>query len=528
MSQLPLSISSLSQLPQWLSSQYANTPAVREGNTQLNFTDLNGHCRSVSQWFVEVLNLSAGDNVIVQMSNGAHYPVLLMSLWRVGLVPVCLTTSADITELERVSKLTNAKAFIACYTHPNLAELAVRRGHSLTTVSCSPEDFSSWFLFPLKRLWRHIRKRSPNLADFQFREAIVYHSSSLILSARTELDDVAMIQLTSATTGQAKAVQLSHRNLISNIGQLDQRLSEIGISGPQRLLMPLPIYHSYPSMICLMTWCQGGVVEMAADVKEINQIAELFDRFRPTLFAGVAPLFMGLVKHPLFPQLDFSMLKCTLSGGAPLNQAIGDQWQAITHCVISQGYGLTECSPVVTLDASGTFVTGAVGRPLEDTEVRIQDELGSELPKGSAGEICIRGPQVMLGYVAQAESNADRTWFRTGDIGRLEPDGSLHIIERQSDVIALEGNFKIYPSEVEALISQHPDITDCAFGSYQEEGETKLRLFVVTNNRRLTQKMIRNYCRQRLTAYKVPHLIELRRELPHSSVGRVLRSGLID
>ena len=528
MSQLPLSISSLSQLPQWLSNQYANTLAVREGNTQLNFTDLNGHCRSVSQWFVEVLNLSAGDNVIVQMSNGAHYPVLLMSLWRVGLVPVCLTTSADITELERVSKLTNAKAFIACYTHPNLAELAVRRGHSLTTVSCSPEDFSSWFLFPLKRLWRHIRKRSPNLADFQFREAIVYHSSSLILSARTELDDVAMIQLTSATTGQAKAVQLSHRNLISNIGQLDQRLSEIGISGPQRLLMPLPIYHSYPSMICLMTWCQGGVVEMAADVKEINQIAELFDRFRPTLFAGVAPLFMGLVKHPLFPQLDFSMLKCTLSGGAPLNQAIGDQWQAITHCVISQGYGLTECSPVVTLDASGTFVTGAVGRPLEDTEVRIQDELGSELPKGSAGEICIRGPQVMLGYVAQAESNADRTWFRTGDIGRLEPDGSLHMIERQSDVIALEGNFKIYPSEVEALISQHPDITDCAFGSYQEEGETKLRLFVVTNNRRLTQKMIRNYCRQRLTAYKVPHLIELRRELPHSSVGRVLRSGLID
>ena len=528
MSQLPLSISSLSQLPQWLSNQYANTPAVRESNIQLNFTDLNGHCRSVSQWFVEVLNLSAGDNVIVQMSNGAHYSVLLMSLWRVGLVPVCLTTSADITELERVSKLTNAKAFIACYTHPNLAELAVRRGHSLTTVSCSPEDFSSWFLFPLKRLWRHIRKRSPNLADFQFREAIVYHSSSLILSARTELDDVAMIQLTSATTGQAKAVQLSHRNLISNIGQLDQRLSEIGISGPQRLLMPLPIYHSYPSMICLMTWCQGGVVEMAADVKEINQIAELFDRFRPTLFAGVAPLFMGLVKHPLFPQLDFSMLKCTLSGGAPLNQAIGDQWQAITHCVISQGYGLTECSPVVTLDASGTFVTGAVGRPLEDTEVRIQDELGSELPKGSAGEICIRGPQVMLGYVAQAKSNADRTWFRTGDIGRLEPDGSLHMIERQSDVIALEGNFKIYPSEVEALISQHPDITDCAFGSYQEEGETKLRLFVVTNNRRLTQKMIRNYCRQRLTAYKVPHLIELRRELPHSSVGRVLRSGLID
>lgn len=528
MSQLPLSISSLSQLPQWLSNQYANTPAVREGNTQLNFTDLNGHCRSVSQWFVEVLNLSAGDNVIVQMSNGAHYPVLLMSLWRVGLVPVCLTTSADITELERVSKLTNAKAFIACHTHPNLAELAVRRGHSLTTVSCSPEDFSSWFLFPLKRLWRHIRKRSPNLADFQFREAIVYHSSSLILSARTELDDVAMIQLTSATTGQAKVVQLSHRNLISNIGQLDQRLSEIGISGPQRLLMPLPIYHSYPSMICLMTWCQGGVVEMAADVKEINQIAELFDRFRPTLFAGVAPLFMGLVKHPLFPQLDFSMLKCTLSGGAPLNQAIGDQWQAITHCVISQGYGLTECSPVVTLEASGTFVTGAVGRPLEDTEVRIQDELGSELPKGSAGEICIRGPQVMLGYVGQAKSNADLTWFRTGDIGRLDPDGSLHMIERQSDVIALAGNFKIYPSEVEALISQHPDITDCAFGSYQEEGETKLRLFVVTNNRRLTQKMIRNYCRQRLTAYKVPHLIELRRDLPHSSVGRVLRSGLID
>jgi long-chain acyl-CoA synthetase len=366
------------------------------------------------------------------------------------------------------------------------------------------------------------------LADFQFREAIVYHSDSLTLSARPEVDDVAMIQLTSATTGQAKAVQLSHRNLISNVGQLNHRLVEIGISGPQRLLMPLPIYHSYPSMICLMTWCQGGVVEMASDVKEINHIAELFDRFRPTLFAGVAPLFMGLVQHPLFTQLDFSMLKCTLSGGAPLNQAIGDQWQAITHCVISQGYGLTECSPVVTLDSSGMFKTGAVGRPLQGTEVRIQDESGSELPQGSAGEICIRGPQVMLGYADQVDTQFEQGWFRTGDIGRVDPDGSLHMIERQSDVISLVGNFKIYPSEVEALISQHPDITDCAFGSYQEDGETKLRLFVVTNNRRLTQKMIRNYCRQRLTAYKVPHLIELRRDLPHSSVGRVLRSGLVD
>ena len=528
MPHLPIPISSLSQLPQWLSNQYANTQAVREGNIHLNYSELNGHCRTVSQWFVEVLGLSAGDRVIIQMPNGVHYPVLLMALWRVGLVPVSLTTSADISELERVAKQTEAKAFIACHAHPNIAELAVRRGHKLKTVSCTPEDFSSLLLFPFRRLWRHMRRRSPNLADFKFREAVVYHSDSFYLSARPGLDEVAMIQLTSATTGQAKMVKLSHRNLISNVGQLNQRLIEIGISGPQRLLMPLPIYHSYPSMICLMTWCQGGVVEMVRDVKEINQIAELFDRFRPTLFAGVAPLFMGLVQHPLFPQLDFSMLKCTLSGGAPLNQAIGDQWQAITHSVISQGYGLTECSPVVTLDSSGTFITGAVGRPLEGTEVRIQDESGNELPQGSAGEICIKGPQVMLGYVNQVESLSDQAWFRTGDIGRVNPDGSLHMIERQSDVISLVGNFKIYPSEVEALISQHPDITDCAFGSYQEEGETKLRLFVVTNNRRLTQKMIRNYCRQRLTAYKVPHLIELRRDLPHSSVGRVLRSGLVN
>ena len=528
MPQLPIPISSLSQLPQWLSNQYANTQAVREGNTHLNFSELNGHCRAVSQWFVEVLDLSAGDRVIVQMPNGIHYPVLIMSLWRVGLVPVCLTTSANINELERVAKESEAKAFISCHAHSNLAELAVRRSHQLKTVSCTPEDFSNWVLFPFKRLWRHMRKRSPHLADFQFREAVVYRSDSFMFSARPELDEVALIQLTSATTGRAKMVRLSHRNLISNVGQLNQRLSEIGISGPQRLLMPLPIYHSYPSMICLMTWCQGGVVEMAPDVKEINQIAELFDHFRPTLFAGVAPLFMGLVQHPLFPQLDFSMLKCTLSGGAPLNQAIGDQWQAITHCVISQGYGLTECSPVVTLDSGGDFVTGAVGRPLEETEIRIQDESGNELPQGSAGEICIRGPQVMLGYIGQMDTRFDQGWFRTGDIGRVGPDGSLHMIERQSDVIYLEGHFKIYPSEVEALISQHPDITDCAFGSYQEEGETKLRLFVVTNNRRLTQKMIRNYCRQRLTSYKVPHLIELRRDLPHSSVGRVLRSGLVN
>lgn len=521
-------LESLAGLATFLADRHEHKVAVRVDRDQLTFGDLERYSISVANWMIDRLAIAPGTRIIIHLPNSVHYPIALMAAWRTGMIPVCLSPSSGIEEIDRAAKSSGASVIITEAKSPVLLDLSRRRKKSLQTISCSEEDFSYWFLRPIKRFFRHMKTPRRRLAEFKFRDGLDYRALNARIIAQTPGDDVALVQSTSGTTGTPKGVKLSHGNLLANIRQLSVSLQVMGLEGRQRLLQPLPIYHSYPMMMCLTTWAQGGSVELVSDVKDINQIAELFDRVRPTLFAGISPVFFGLMQHPLFSQLDFSALKCTLSGGAPLKQFIADRWQSITGNVISQGYGLTECSPVVTLDTSGQFHDGIVGTPLPLTEIEIRDDDGNSLPVGSAGQIYVRGPQVMSGYCNYVYDTADISldgWLATGDIGRFEEQGTLRMIERQTDVIHI-GGFKVYPSAIEALVAEHPDILDVAVSAYEEDGETKLRLYAVTNNRRLTQKMIREYCRQRLTSYKVPERIELRQSLPHTPVGKVLRHEL--
>ena len=500
---------------------------MREGRSSLSYDALYLNSKTVAFWLSQYLQLQPGERVIVQLPNGIHQPVVIFSLWLAGLVPVPISTSADLNELKRMKALTGAEVLITSRNNPTLADVAIRPIKLFKTISCSPEDFTPRWRRPIRRFLRRLRDRRPHYADFRFHEALDYKRLSGKRLTIKERSETAIIQLSSGTQGLAKAIRLSDENILTNVRQLSSRLEDMGVEGPQRLLMPLPLYHSYPFMISLMTLAQGGAVYMVSDVRDIDEIAEMFGRVRPTLFAGVAPIFIGLERHPLFPQLELSSLRCTFGGGATLNQGIGDQWQAITGKPIVQGYGLTECSPVVSLDEGDRFVTGVVGKPLLGTQIEIRDQEGHPLPTGSAGMICVKGPQVMLGYCDDNSPHPVETdgWLITGDIGRLDDRGVLTMIEREFDLIDV-GGFRVFPSDIEAVISEHPDVIDCAVGRYLEAGETKLRLLVVTNNRRVTHKMIREYCRQRLTSYKVPHTIELRSNLPHSAVGRVLRHRL--
>lgn len=319
---------------------------------------------------------------------------------------------------------------------------------------------------------------------------------------------------------------LSHRCLLANIDQLQRCLQRAGISTPQRVLQPLPLYHIYSFTLVQVMLSLGSQIELIPDPRNLKRLARAFERFQPTLFAGINPLFISLCQYQGFTRLDFASLQLTISGGMALTESVARRWQTVTGCPIIEGYGLTECSPVVSVGAPGHEHLGTVGRPLPDTRVRIVDDQGRELPAGENGEIQVQGPQLMQGYWGHPEETArvlQNGWLATGDIGRIDERGELRIIDRRKEMINVSG-FKVYPSELENLISGHPDILECAVIGLPDEtcGES-IHLFVVSNNPRLSSREVREYCRERLTSYKVPRSIEFCRDLPRSPIGKVQR-----
>lgn len=319
---------------------------------------------------------------------------------------------------------------------------------------------------------------------------------------------------------------LSHASLLANVEQLRCRLEQAGIDSPQVVLQPLPLYHIYSFTLVLVMLSLGSQIELIPDPRNLKQLARAFERVRPSLFAGINPLFIALSQHPDFTQLDFSCLKLTISGGMALTASTAQRWQEVTGCAITEGYGLTECSPVVCVGVPGAEHIGTVGPPLPDTEVRIVGDGGEVLPVGESGEIQVRGPQLMLGYWRQPAETAQAFkdgWLATGDIGQLDERGELRIIDRRKEMINVSG-FKVYPSELENVISAHPDILECAvIGVPDATSGEAIKLYVVSNNPRLTTRQVREYCRERLTSYKVPRSVEFCRDLPRTPIGKVNR-----
>lgn len=524
-------VSHFAELPGWLAQRYGERPAVRAAHHALSYADLELLSRRMACWLKARLVLQPGERVVLQLPNTLHFPVLFLALQRVGCISVALSTSADRHEIGRVIRDTEARAFVFFDGNEEAQRYAKTNPDAVLLIKARSDDFASlWELLlgRVKRLGVHPRLQ---VRALKFISGLKFAPPPGFGLPPLTAQHPAVIQYTGGTTGAAKGVMLTHDNLFANICQLIERLGESGDDRPQRLLQPLPIYHAYPMMLCLVQWVMGGVVELVTDARDTNRLVELFDSFKPTLFAGISPIFIALCQHPLFGQLDFRALQMTISGGAPLNSSVAERWKLITGCGIAQGYGLTETSPVVTFDAQMRGRSGYVGKLLPETQIRIADEVGNLLPPGTVGQIEVRGPQVMAGYWHNPELTdaviSPNGWLKTGDIGRLEANNELRVIERSSDVIQVPG-FRVYPSEIESIVSEHPDVIDCAvIGVPDETGSLRIKLFVITNNRRLTHKAVRNYCKERLTSYKVPKLIEFRTSLPRSPVGKVLRNKLI-
>ncbi|HFB65746.1 MAG TPA: long-chain-fatty-acid--CoA ligase, partial [Aeromonadales bacterium] len=345
-------------------------------------------------------------------------------------------------------------------------------------------------------------------------------------------DDLLYLQYTGGTTGLSKGAMLSHGNLIANIKQYEELAKNDINYGNDIILTAIPMYHIFAlSMNTLAYFTFGASNVLVTNPRDMKSFVETWSHYDISMFTGVNTLFNGLLHTPGFAEIDFSTLKMTIGGGAPVQSAVSDKWKEVTGKALMEGYGLSETSPVLTLNLNYVEPSiSGIGIPVPSTEISLRDDEGKEVAPGDAGELCAKGPQVMAGYWNNDEATKDAMttdgFFKTGDIAVLDEQGHFHIVDRKKDMILVSG-FNVYPNEIEAEAAGMDDVMECAcVGVPDEKTGEAVKLFVVKTNPSLTEQDIQNYCRSRLAAYKIPKQVIFIEELPKSTVGKILRREL--
>src|SRR5690606_2726143 len=347
-------------------------------------------------------------------------------------------------------------------------------------------------------------------------------------------EDTAVLQYTGGTTGVAKGAMLTRRNLIANMLQCKVMMPSDMVEGGEVIICPLPLYHIYAfTFHCMSVMVTGNHNILITNPRDIPATVKEMGQFRFSAFVGLNTLFAALCNNEKFRQLDFSSMKLTLSGGMALQQATAERWSKTTGCDVSEGYGMTETSPVVSVNPANAIQLGTIGIPVPSTLCKVIDDEGQELPLGERGELCVKGPQVMKGYWQRQEATDEilsaEGWLQTGDIAIIQEDGYMRIVDRKKDMIVVSG-FNVYPNELEDVMAAIPGVLKCAaIGIPNENSGETIKVFVVREpGAQLTAEQVRTHMREKLTAYKVPKDVEFRDSLPTTNVGKILRRELRD
>ncbi len=386
---------------------------------------------------------------------------------------------------------------------------------------------------------RHVKKMVPPFSlpnAVQFKSVLSSGSKLNLMPVQFSMDDLVFLQYTGGTTGVSKSVMLSHRNIVANVIQADAwfkpALDKLTSQEQMIMVCALPLYHIFALTICGMMGMRLGALnllipnprDMAGFIKELR-------KYKIDMLPAVNTLFNGLLNHPDILKVDFSRLKVSMGGGMAVQKSVSDRWLNLTGCSICEGYGLSETSPVASANpVDGSGIPGTIGMPLPGTEIKILDDDGNEVPIGQAGEIAIRGPQVMAGYWENPEETAKVMtadgFFKSGDIGVMDKNGYTKVVDRKKDMILISG-FNVYPNEIEDVVAMHPGVLECAcVGVPDESSGEAVKLYIVKRDPALTAEDILTYCKAELTGYKKPKHIEFRAELPKTNVGKILRREL--
>jgi long-chain acyl-CoA synthetase len=519
-------------------TEFADRPAYTCMGTTMTFKALDDTARALAA-HLQSCGLQAGDRVAVMMPNILQNPVAIFAILRAGLVVVNVNPLYTPRELEFQLKDSGAKAIIVLenFAH-TVAQVASRTALEHVIVATMGDLLGVKGLI-VNLVVRRLKKLVPPWSlpgHVPFSRALANGRRQSLRTVEIRAGDIAFLQYTGGTTGVSKGAVLTHGNLLANMAQMSIWLETafINRSRPDTIvfLCALPLYHIFALTVNgLMGLLMGGHNILVPNPRDIPALVKDFGSHRITFFPGLNTLFNALLNNAAFRSLDFSSLVLTFGGGMAVQRPVAERWQAVTGCPIKEGYGLSETSPVATANRLDLpDFTGTIGLPLPSTDIEIRNDANENLPIGETGEICIRGPQVMAGYWNKPEETAAAIssdgFFRTGDIGRMSPDGLIKIVDRKKDMILVSG-FNVFPNEIEEVAMTLPGILECAaIGVPDAHSGEMVKLFVVKRDPDLTEAEVRAHCHANLTNYKRPRLIEFRTELPKSNVGKILRKDL--
>ncbi|KQU89244.1 long-chain fatty acid--CoA ligase [Mesorhizobium sp. Root695] len=535
----PLPYSSIGDFLVGACKQFSAQPAFTCMDKSISYTDVERLSAAFGA-YLQSKGLQKGARVALMMPNVLQYPVAMMAVLRAGYVVVNINPLYTPRELEHQLKDSGAQAIVILENFANTLEAVIARTAVKNVVVAAMGDMLGGLKGTIVNfVVRRVKKMVPAWSlpgHIKFNAAVKAGAGATFKPAKVSADDVAFLQYTGGTTGVSKGATLLHRNVLANVVQNAQWMEDAYTFKPKpahpNFICALPLYHIFALTVnALMGMQQGARNVLIPNPRDIPGFVKELQKYPVHIFPGLNTLFNALLNNEDFRKLDFKPLVLTLGGGMAVQKGVAERWKTLTGCPVTEGYGLSETSPVATANkfTPGDF-TGTIGLPLPSTEIAIRDDDGNNLPLGEVGEICIRGPQVMAGYWNRPDETArvmtKDGYFKSGDMGFMDERGYTKIVDRKKDMILVSG-FNVYPNELEEVVAMHPGVLEvAAIGVPDEHSGEVPKLFVVKKDPALTAETLTAYCRENLTGYKRPKYIEFRTELPKTPVGKILRRAL--
>ena len=518
-------------------SQHGDLPAYTCLGKTLSYAEVDRLSDAFATWLCQQDNLSPGDRIAIQLPNLLQFPVALFGALKAGLVVVNTNPLYTAPEMCHQFKDSAAKAIVILSSMcSKLQEVLPETGIEVVIVTQLGDLQGGLKRIALNAVARYVKKMVP---AYQLPQALDFETllntpvNKSLYPAEANPDDLALLLYTGGTTGVAKGAMLSHRNLTANMMQLRSRCLLIMKDREETIAAPLPLYHSYAFLLhCLAMPFAGIHNVLIPDPRNISEVLQLWKKYQFSGFVGINTLYLALMRNKAFDELNFKPLTFCGAGGMAMSTSVLSEWKTRTGCEIIEGYGLTECSPVVSVNVPGKVKPGTVGPVVPETEVKLVDDEGKDVAADDRGELWIKGPQVMKGYwqqeAASAEALTSDGWFKSGDYATIDGDGYISIVDRKKDMILVSG-FNVFPNEVEDWVNTHDKVMECAaIGVENERTGEAIKLFVVARDKSLTADEVIAHSKAGLTAYKIPREIVFVEDLPKSNVGKILRRELRD
>ncbi|NMP16588.1 long-chain-fatty-acid--CoA ligase FadD [Thalassotalea sp. Y01] len=526
---------SLAELFFKYTEQYADNTAFINMDVSITYRELLQQAKSFASYLQNQLGMKKGDKLAIMVPNTLQYPIALFGGLIAGITIVNVNPLYTARELKHQLQDAGVKTIVIIDNFAKTLQEVIDDTPVEHVILTSLGDRLGLVKgFVVNMVVRHVKKMVPayNLANtIAFNDVIKQGNANLFKETDVNGEDLAFLQYTGGTTGVSKGAMLTHRNMVANLEQAKGALKPLLVPGEETIVTALPLYHIFAlTANCLTFFTLGGCNLLITNPRDMPGFIKELSKYKFTVVTGVNTLFNGLLNTPGFKDLDFSKLKVSLGGGMAVQRPVAERWQQITKTRMLEGYGLTECAPMVTTSPYNLQAyDGTIGIPAPSTYIRIVDDEGNEVAMGESGEMQVKGPQVMKGYYNRPEATEEILqdgWLSTGDIACVDERGYFRIVDRKKDMILVSG-FNVFPNEIEEVVVTHPGIDECAaIGVPHEVSGEIVKIFVTKADGDVCEKDIIKHCKANLTGYKVPKLVEFRDELPKTNVGKILRREL--